>query len=80
MFVYTLDQRWEILQYFMRVLGEGKHRKLRLYISKNFAFGAQSPRSHTLKCRCTHNKSLFGADFNLDENEQEVAATLSAYV
>ena len=74
MFVYTLEQRWEVslrsTYRRCRFLQNKTSFQMKLILilagmltSKIVVFGAQKTRTHTLKSRRTQNESLFGADF-----------------
>ena len=76
MVVYTLEQRWEILQQIVLqkipvfakikiIFSDEAHFDLGGYVNKqNYRIlGTENPHIHTLKIRRTQNELLFVADF-----------------
>ena len=66
--LYTLEQRWEILQHNFTILAKnhlshGARFDLDGYVNKQYCriWGTENP--HALKSRRTQNESLFGSDF-----------------
>ena len=71
MVVYTLEQRWEILQHYLHyckiIFSDEAHFGLGGFVNKqNCRNWGTENRTHTLKSRRTQNESLFGADLGPD--------------
>ena len=69
MFVYTFEQRWEILRNYFENFWQKTSFQVKLILilagmstRKIVAFGSQKTRTHTLKSHHAQNESLCGAD------------------